>query len=226
MIARRVRRVVEGHRRRRGTPSQNFSGTSSVSSTQTVADLVGQIRQGERGERVPGEWHIGPGRGANGMSDVVHEPTEIVVPEPLDESRRGRRVPHRLFGERPQHVGDDLTHDRATVGGDPLSVEPSPAIAVDQRREESMTLRPPSPHVIELRRRVETRLVGLDQPEKVVALEIRDAPASTRGARRCAAPAPDRRPRSTTPTRAVAAGSCSCSGRGEWRRCTESPVRD
>ncbi len=113
----------------------------------------------------------GSGRSAARLR-LVDEEAASLVPEPLDQGRRRRGPAHRLQRERPHRVDQRLAEDRAAALADPPRVEAELAVAADQQREAEPAVGAPSPDRFELGRGVEPRLVGLDDPEQPVALEV------------------------------------------------------
>ena len=75
-----------------------------------------------------------------------------------------------------QDVRQDLAHDRppgVAHGGD---VEAKPAVSVHELEKAGQALRAIAPDGVELRRGVQAGLVGLQQPQQAVALEVALAP--------------------------------------------------
>ena len=54
----------------------------------------------------------------------------------------------------------------------PLKIEPELPVAVDEQDEPGQAVRPAAPDHVELRRRVEPRFVGLDDPDQSVSVHI------------------------------------------------------
>ena len=71
-----------------------------------------------------------------------------------------------------QHVRQHLAHDRVTVGPHRVDPELALAIAVHQLDEARQALRTLAPDRVELRRGIQTGLVGLQDPHQPVALEV------------------------------------------------------
>ena len=65
-----------------------------------------------------------------------------------------------------------LAEHRAAALADAARVEAEPPVAVDEQREADPRVGAPAPDRVELGRGVEARLVGLDDPEQPVALEV------------------------------------------------------
>src|SRR5262249_51182961 len=104
--------------------------------------------------------------------DLIEEEAAPLVPETLDQGRCRRRPPQRLQRERPERVDEDLAEDRPAALADATRVEPEAAVAMDQQREADPAIGPPTPGRVELGRGVEAGLVGLDDPEQAVPLEV------------------------------------------------------
>ncbi len=77
-----------------------------------------------------------------------------------------------LQRQRPERVDQRLAEHRPARVADPPRVPAEPAVVLDQDREAEPAVGPPSPDRFELGRGVEARLVGLDDPEQAVALEV------------------------------------------------------
>ena len=135
---------------------------------QAPADLLRQVGQRQGREGGPGE---DGGPGAAGLGLVEEEPAAL-VPEPLDQGRRRRGPAQRLQRERPERVDQGFAEDRAAAFADPPRVEAQPPVVVDEQGKAGPRAGAPAPDRVELGRGVEARLVGLDDPEQPVALEV------------------------------------------------------
>ena len=71
-----------------------------------------------------------------------------------------------------EHVRQHLADDRATVGAHRVDPKSARAIAMHQLDEAGQALRAMAPDRVELRRGVQTGLVGLQDPQQPVALEV------------------------------------------------------
>ena len=135
---------------------------------QTPPDLLGEIGQGERRQRVPGD---DPRAHPPGLGPVDEEPAPL-IPEPLDQGRRRRGAAERLQRERPEGVDQGLAEDRSAALADAPGAEFEPVVAADEQREAGPGVGAPTPDGLELRRGVEAGLIRLDDPEQAVALEV------------------------------------------------------
>ncbi len=74
--------------------------------------------------------------------------------------------------ESPQDVGHDFAQDRSPGVPHAPGVPAESPVAGHQEGKAQPGVCPTFPHWIELRRRVQARLVRLDQPQEPVALEV------------------------------------------------------
>ena len=156
-----------GHgRRRHGEPVAG--GVEQVLLDEAAADLLGQIRQRQRGERGPGEYRLALGLRAR---QWLEQPGRVVV-HPLDDRRGHRGSTERHQRQAVQDVGRHLAAHRAAGAGDPRQVIAEPAVAPHEQDEPEPVVGAPAPDRVKLRRRVEARLIGLDDPDQPVAVEV------------------------------------------------------
>ena len=95
-----------------------------------------------------------------------------LVPEPLDQRRRRRGPAERLQRERPHRVDQRLAEDRPAASRIRRASKPSRRLCATSSGKPSAAVGAPAPDRFELGRGVEARLVGLDDPEQPVALEV------------------------------------------------------
>jgi hypothetical protein len=165
-----VGRVVERDRRQRDAVGEARRAQDLVD--EALGDLVRQVRQRQRRERVPrGGPPLGR-RGEGGIAHVVGKAPAALVVEAREQRVGRRRAAHRLLAERPADVRQHLADDRPPGRGHAPQVESQPPVARDQHREQRPALRDAAPDVVELGRRVHARLVGLQQPQQPVAVEV------------------------------------------------------
>lgn len=135
---------------------------------EAVTDALGEVGKRERGERGPGQrnscvdWRL----------DGRKEHAAALVVEPGDERRRDRRLPQRQPRESVHDIREDLAHNRIARRSNRLDAEPPLAVTVDKLNKAGEPLRAVAPDRVKLRRRVTPGLVGLQDPQKAVALQI------------------------------------------------------
>src|SRR5262249_56818044 len=106
----------------------------------------------------------------------VEEQPAPLVPEALDQPWSDRWLAVGEPSEAPEDVGDDLAEDRPAGIEAAAELPVAPPVPRDQEREERAGVGAESPDRIELRRGVETRLVGLDDPYQSVAVHVTTCP--------------------------------------------------
>src|SRR3954447_15696814 len=103
--------------------------------------------------------------------DYLMKHAAALVVEALEQPRRDRRKPQSETRKAMQHVGGGAAHDWSSRRGDLANVEVEPAVSPHEQRESRQAIGLPAERRVELRRRVEARLIGLDDPQQTVTVD-------------------------------------------------------
>ena len=159
---------LRGGDRWRSDHGPELPAVEQVLLDQPAADLLRQVRQGERRQRGPGRDR----RPAPAGFDLVEEEAAALVVEPLDQRRSDRGPPQGLEREAPEHVDD-----RSQSSGPPRS-STRPASKPSRRLCATSSGNPSRPPIFQphtgsnFGRGVESGLVRLQDPQQAVAVEI------------------------------------------------------
>ena len=152
-----------------GTGSQNCARVEQVLLDQPPADVLRQVGEGQRRERRPGERRTTAA--ASGATSGSNRPVassyirSTIVGVSDGRPSASSESPWRTLVDTSQHTGPP-------AAGDPAQVVAEPAVAPDEQDEPGPVVGAPAPDRVELRRGVEPRLVGLDDPDQPVAVEV------------------------------------------------------